>query len=44
MAQLINRTGRQADNFELSSLANRQVRLIDLKGAWVWMVFHRHLG
>jgi len=40
----MDRTGEQADQFELTSQANQRVVLSDFSGNWVWMVFHRHLG
>jgi len=40
----MDRTGEKADDFVLTSQADRQAKLSDFRGRWLWMIFHRHLG
>jgi peroxiredoxin len=39
-----NLVGRPAVPFELSDFSGRMHRIEDYRGAWLLMVFHRHLG
>jgi peroxiredoxin len=39
-----NRVGQKAGHLVLKDELGGQVHLADLRGAWLWMIFHRHLG
>jgi len=39
-----NRKGERALDFALKDRAGRERRLMDFKGHWLLLVFHRHLG
>jgi len=40
----MDKTGNQAEPFELVSVTKQKARLDDFQGGWLWLVFHRHLG
>lgn len=39
-----NMVGQEAGHLALTDKQGVQVHLSDFRGAWLWMIFHRHLG